>query len=76
MAAIADDPLGLIRSATLFDIYRPPQANAEIGPGEHSMAVRIELLDNNATLTDERIDAAMAAAVARLRSVFGARLRG
>jgi phenylalanyl-tRNA synthetase beta chain len=76
MAAIADDPLGLIRSATLFDIYRPPQANAEIGPGEHSMAVRIELLDNNATLTDERIDAAMAAVVARLRSVFGARLRG
>ena len=34
------------------------------------------LLDAEATLTDERIDAAVAAAVARAERAFGARWRG
>ena len=76
MDVIRDDPSGLVRSATLFDVYRPQKASAEIGAGEHSVAVRIELLDDVATLTDERIDAVMAGVVSRLASRLGARLRG
>jgi phenylalanyl-tRNA synthetase beta chain len=76
MAAIAADPAGLVRSARLFDVYKPAQPTAEIRAGEHSMAVRLELLDEAHTLTDERIDAAVAEVVARLSERVGARLRG
>ena len=75
MARLRDDPAGLIRSAVLFDIYRPITPGGGIQAGERSMAVRLELLDAEATLTDERIDAAVAAAVARAAAAFGARLR-
>jgi phenylalanyl-tRNA synthetase beta chain len=68
------DPL--IRDVTLFDIYRPAKPTPEIGPGEHSMAFRLELLDDQATLTDERIDAVVAVVIDRLKTGFGARLRG
>jgi phenylalanyl-tRNA synthetase beta chain len=73
IARLSDDPL--IRSATLFDIYKPQQPVTGIAAGERSLAVRIELLDQDATLTDERIDAAVAAAVTRVQGEFGARLR-
>jgi phenylalanyl-tRNA synthetase beta chain len=72
IAALTDDAGGLVRSARLFDLYRPQDA----GPNERSMAVRIELRDDDATLTDERIDAAMAQALARAQQRLGARLRG
>jgi phenylalanyl-tRNA synthetase beta chain len=64
-----------VRSATLFDIYKPAAAVPGLGAGERSMAVRLELLDAEATLTDERIEGAVAAAVARVQTAFGARLR-
>jgi phenylalanyl-tRNA synthetase beta chain len=48
---------------------------AGIAAGERSLAVRLELLDPEATLTEERIDAAVAAAVARVQTAFAARLR-
>ena len=54
----------------------PTQPGGDIGAGEHSMALRLELLDDAANLTDERIDAAVAAAVQRAQTAFGARLRG
>lgn len=76
MAAIAADPAALVRSARLFDVYKPAQPTSEIRAGEHSVAVRLELLDEAATLTDERIDAAVAEVVARLAQRVGARLRG
>jgi len=38
--------------------------------------VRIELLDDEATLTDERIDAAVAQVIERLQAQLGVRLRG
>jgi phenylalanyl-tRNA synthetase beta chain len=72
--ALADDS-GLVRSARLFDLYKPKTAQAGISADERSLAVRIELRDDNETLTDERIEAAMSAAVARLQSQLGARLR-
>ena len=76
MARLRDDPAGLIRSAALFDLYRPVTPVAGIHAGERSLAVRLELLDADATLTDDRIEAAVAAAVARAQTAFGARLRG
>lgn len=76
MAALVADPDGLVRSAMLFDVYKPTQPVAGIGPDERSLAVRLELLDFANTLTDERIDNAVAAAVGRVQAAFGARLRG
>ncbi|HYN61332.1 MAG TPA: phenylalanine--tRNA ligase subunit beta [Rubrivivax sp.] len=76
VAALAQDDTGLVRSVTLFDVYRPAQPGGGIAAGEHSMALRLELLDERANLTDERIDAAVAAAVQRAQTAFAARLRG
>jgi phenylalanyl-tRNA synthetase beta chain len=74
--ALAADPSGLVRGATLFDIYRPQRPGSDIAAGEHSMAYRLELRDDERTLTDEQIDAAKDAAVARAcRAFAGARLR-
>jgi phenylalanyl-tRNA synthetase beta chain len=75
VGALAQDPSALVRSVLLFDVYRPAQPGGDIGAGEHSMALRLELLDDDANLTDERIDAAVAAAVQRAQTAFGARLR-
>ena len=75
MAALRDDASGLVRSATLFDVYRPKADAADFATGERSLAVRLELLSDDATLTDEVIDAAVAAAIARATAAVGARLR-
>ncbi len=75
MRVLRDDPSGLVRAALLFDVYRPTQPVAGIGTGERSLAVRLEILDEHANLTDERIDAAVAAALQRAHAAFGARLR-
>jgi phenylalanyl-tRNA synthetase beta chain len=72
---LANDADGLVRSVTLFDIYRPAQAGAGLAPGERSLALRLELLDPQTTLTEPRIDAAVAAARARAAAAFDARLR-
>jgi phenylalanyl-tRNA synthetase beta chain len=76
VAALADDASGLLRSVLLFDVYRPARPGGDIGAGEHSMALRLDLLDEQGTLTDERIDAAVAAALQRAQAAFAARLRG
>ncbi|NDY93341.1 phenylalanine--tRNA ligase subunit beta [Ideonella livida] len=75
MASLQDDPQQLIRQAVLFDIYRPSQPTADIAAGERSMAVRLELRDDDATLTEERIEATVASAVQRAAQAHGARLR-
>lgn len=67
---------GLVREVTLFDIYKPKAATTDIGADERSVALRLELLDDDATLTDERIDAAMKAVVDTLGARLGGRLRG
>ena len=76
IGALRDDPSGLVRSAILFDVYKPAQPSADMAAGERSLAVRLELLDSAATLTEERIETAVAAAVARAAAAQGARLRG
>ena len=75
MSELRADPASLIRNATLFDIYKPATSVPGLKAGERSLAVRLELLDAETTLTDDRIDAAVAAAVARAEQAFGARLR-
>jgi phenylalanyl-tRNA synthetase beta chain len=75
VGALRADPAGLVRTATLFDIYKPVQPQPGLGADERSLAVRLELLDDAATLTDERIDAAVSAAVQRAEQSCGARLR-
>lgn len=75
MAQLSADPDGLVRSATLFDVYKPEKPVPGLAEGERSLAVRLELLDFENTLTDERIDNAIHAAVARVQAAFGARLR-
>jgi phenylalanyl-tRNA synthetase beta chain len=78
MVCLRADPAGLIGAATLFDIYKPTRAAAATAgwqDNERSLAIRLELLDPQATLTDERIASAVDAAVARAAQAFGARLR-
>ncbi|WP_119156996.1 phenylalanine--tRNA ligase subunit beta [Caldimonas tepidiphila] len=74
-AIAAADTGGLVRSANLFDIYKPKGAVADIAANERSVALRLELLDEEATLTDERTEAAVQAVLASLGQRLGARLR-
>ena len=75
MQTIRSAPTALVRSAELFDIYKPAAPTADIASGERSMAVRLELLDDENTLTDERIDAAVTQVLDTLGSRLGVRLR-
>jgi phenylalanyl-tRNA synthetase beta chain len=68
-------PGGLVRSARLFDVYKPVKPAADIGAGERSLAVRLEIRDEDATLTDERIDATVAEVLGVLHRRLGLRLR-
>jgi phenylalanyl-tRNA synthetase beta chain len=76
----AADP-ALLRDAVLFDIYRPPvDRDAPVGPGglargEKSMAVRLRFNSDGATLTDEQVEAAVAAILEQLSARLGAHLR-
>ncbi|PTT88240.1 phenylalanine--tRNA ligase subunit beta, partial [Pelomonas sp. HMWF004] len=77
MAAVTTAGGALLRSARLFDVFKPAAgASAELQADERSLAVRLELLDDDTTLTDERIDAAVADIVAAAAHQLGARLRG
>lgn len=73
--AVRATPTALVRSAQLFDVYKPAQPGADMAPGERSMAVRLELLDDENTLTDDRIDAVVAQVLQTLRERLGVRLR-
>jgi len=66
----------LICSTKLFDIYKPAQPVGDMRAGERSLSVRLELLDDETPLTDERIDAAVADVLAALEQRLGVRLRG
>ncbi|MDO9401979.1 MAG: phenylalanine--tRNA ligase subunit beta [Polaromonas sp.] len=69
------DTRGLLKSATLFDIYRPQQGNAFMQLGEKSLAVRLVLCSEDATLTDEQIEATIEAVLENLTTSLQARLR-
>ena len=76
MAAIhAADTQGRLKGATLFDVYRPQQANAGIQLGEKSLAVRLVLSSDATTLTDEEIEATVQAVLVNLQVQLQSRLR-
>jgi phenylalanyl-tRNA synthetase beta chain len=75
MQAIRSAPTPLVRSAQLFDIYKPAQSGGDIQAGERSLAVRLEMLDDENMLTDERIEAAKAQVLETLSARLGVRLR-
>ncbi|MGV8804876.1 MAG: phenylalanine--tRNA ligase subunit beta [Polaromonas sp.] len=76
MAAIhGANTQGLLKSATLFDVYRPQQANASMQLGEKSLAVRLVLSSDLATLTDETIESSVQAVLENLQTHVQARLR-
>ena len=76
ITAIHDAPTqGLLRSAALFDVYRPKQSGAGFVDGEKSLAVRMTLRSDAGTLTDDQIDTAVQAVIDHLGNRLGARLR-
>jgi phenylalanyl-tRNA synthetase beta chain len=75
MRVVMAVPGGLVRSARLFDVYKPTQPGSDIGAGERSLAIRLEIRDDDTTLTDERIDGMVAEVLAALRQRLGLRLR-
>jgi phenylalanyl-tRNA synthetase beta chain len=68
---------GLLRDAILFDVYRakPAAASAGLAAGEKSLAVRLTLNSDNATLTEEQIEATVQAVLQQLIDDLGARQR-
>jgi len=69
---------GLLRDAQLFDVYRPkldPTAVPADGAADRSLAVRLTLNSDEATLTEEQIEAAVKAVLERLMTDVGARQR-
>ena len=73
MQAIGATQTPLLRSARLFDVYRSPGGSGT--SSARSLAVRLELLDPDATLTDDRIEAVVAQVLATLEARLGIRLR-
>ncbi len=61
----------LLRDARLFDVYR----GRPLGHDERSLAFRLRFGDPDRTLTEDEVDAAVAAVVEALRRNHGARLR-
>ncbi|TSE19042.1 Phenylalanine--tRNA ligase beta subunit [Tepidimonas alkaliphilus] len=77
MAAIEAARQPWLRAAVLFDVFRPKTGSTPSGlsEGEKSLAVRLTLERDEATLTDAEIDAAVAAVLQSLQARLGARLR-
>ena len=72
MTAVDEAPTsGLLRNAVLFDVFRP-QATQGV---EKSLAVRLTLNSDEATLTDVQIDATVKAVLDHLALKLSARLR-
>ena len=72
------DTHGLLKGATLFDVYRPQLAasgTSSVGAGEKSLAVRLVLSSDLVTLTDEAIESAVQAVLSNLQLQLQARLR-
>ena len=75
MAAIHAAPHnGVLKKATLFDIYRSKSEPATAST-EKSLAVRLFLQGEGASFTDQQIDAAVASIVSTLSEQTGARMR-
>jgi phenylalanyl-tRNA synthetase beta chain len=67
----AADAGGLLEEVLLFDVYQ----GAQLGPGRKNLAYSLRYRAPDRTLTDEEVNGAHAAIVARLGARFGAELR-
>jgi len=79
MSAIWAAPTqGLLRDAQLFDVYRPKSGKdvaSEGSSNDRSLAVRLTLNSDEATLSEEQIESSVKAVVDQLTSTVGARQR-
>jgi phenylalanyl-tRNA synthetase beta chain len=75
VSTLRSTPNPLLRSVQLFDVYKPAAASTELAHGERSMAVHLELRDDEATLTEERIEAVLAQVLDHVQTRLGVRLR-
>jgi phenylalanyl-tRNA synthetase beta chain len=76
MAAVhAAKTQGLLRNAVLFDVYRPKAESAAMAMDEKSLAVRLTLNSDEATLNEAQIEGVVQAVVAELTAQVAARLR-
>jgi phenylalanyl-tRNA synthetase beta chain len=79
MSAIWDAPTqGRLRDAQLFDVYRPKVAKdspTDAPISERSLAVRLTLHGDDATLTEDQIETTVRAIVDKLQQALGARQR-
>jgi phenylalanyl-tRNA synthetase beta chain len=69
---------GMLRDAQLFDVYRPKAANdpsTKSSATDRSLAVRLTLNGEHATLSEEQIDGVVKSVVDELNSRIGARQR-
>jgi len=73
--AVASAAGEVVRASTLFDIYEPKTPVPGIAADERSLALRLELRDEDQTLTDERIESVVAGVLASLEARLGVRLR-
>jgi len=81
-AIAAAVPAATLRSSVLFDVYRPKPVKGDeaaavggLATGEKSLAVRLTLARDDASLTETEIEAAVQAVVQQLGERLGARLR-
>jgi phenylalanyl-tRNA synthetase beta chain len=76
MAAVhAAKTQGLLRNAVLFDVYRPKAESAAMAMDEKSLAVRLTLNSDEATLNEAQIEGVVQAVLAELVAQVSARLR-
>ena len=69
-------PTGVLKSAVLFDVYRPTKPDASVACGEKSMAVRLLLQSHDdTTMTEAQIEEWIAKVVEQLNRQLQARLR-
>jgi len=66
---------GLLRNAVLFDVYRPKAESAAMAMDEKSLAVRLTLNSDEATLNETQIEGVVQAVLAELAAQVSARLR-
>jgi phenylalanyl-tRNA synthetase beta chain len=66
---------GLLRSAVLFDVYRTKAESTAMAMDEKSLAVRLTLNSDEATLNEAQIEGVVQAVLAELATQVSARLR-
>jgi phenylalanyl-tRNA synthetase beta chain len=74
-AVFAAKSQGLLRNAVLFDVYRPKAESAAMAMDEKSLAVRLTLNSDEATLNEAQIDGVVKAVLEQLATQLSARLR-